>query len=224
MISIIIPVLNEASLIGACIEAVKQSDGDCEIIVVDGGSSDRTIEIAESSQGVKVVTTQKGRGLQMNAGVLHATGEILLFLHADTILEKDWGQAIARAIKDSSAVGGAFTFAINNTGKKYRLIEQWVKLRCLLFSLPYGDQAIFVKKHVFNKLGGYKNIPLMEDVDLVERMKRLGRIVILETRALTSERRWGRKGFIYTAVMNQLIMFFYQIGVSPQKIARIYYR
>jgi rSAM/selenodomain-associated transferase 2 len=224
MISIIIPVLNEEAHLGSCIEAIKQYDDSCEIIIADGGSSDRTIEIAESSQGVKVVTTRKGRGLQMNAGAFSATGDILLFLHADTTLEDGWGQAIAGAVKDSSIVGGAFTFAIKNPAKKYRAVEQWVKLRCFLFRLPYGDQAIFVKRHVFKKLGGYKNIPLMEDVDLIERMKRLGRIVILETRALTSERRWGRKGLIYTAVLNQLIMFLYKIGVSPQKLARIYYR
>ena len=224
MISIIIPVLNEEAHLGSCIEAVRQNDASCEIIIVDGGSFDRTIEIAESFQGVKVMKTPKGRGLQMNAGAFSAAGDILLFLHADTTLEDGWGRAIASAVKDSSLAGGAFTFAIKNPAKKYRAVEQWVKFRCLLFRLPYGDQAIFVKREVFQKLGGYKNIPLMEDVDLVERMKRLGRIVILETRALTSERRWGRKGLIYTAVLNQWIMFLYKIGVSPQKLARLYYR
>lgn len=224
MISIIIPVINEERRIGECIEAIRQSDKFCEIIVADGGSSDRTIEIAMSLQGVKVIKTQKGRGTQMNAGAFHATGEIFLFLHADTILENGWSQAVASALLDSSIVGGAFTFAINNPAKKYRVIEQWVKLRCFLFRIPYGDQGIFLKKAVFNKLGGYKSIPLMEDVDLIERMKRLGRIVIIETRALTAERRWREKGFIYTAVLNQLIMFLYKAGVSPHKLVKIYYR
>ena len=224
MISIIIPVLNEEAHLGSCIEAVRQNDASCEIIIVDGGSFDRTIEIAESFQGVKVMKTPKGRGLQMNAGAFSATGDILLFLHADTILEDGWGRAIASAVKDSSLAGGAFTFAIKNPAKKYRAVEQWVKFRCLLFRLPYGDQGIFVKRDVFHKLGGYKNIPLMEDVDLIERMKGQGRIVILDTKALTSERRWGRKGLIYTAVLNQLIMFLYKIGVHPQKLARLYYR
>ena len=224
MISIIIPVLNEEAHLGSCIEAVRQNDASCEIIIVDGGSFDRTIEIAESFQGVKVMKTPKGRGLQMNAGAFSATGDILLFLHADTILEDGWVQAIAGVVKDSSVAGGAFTFAIQNPSKKYRVVEEWVRLRCFLFRLPYGDQGIFVKRDVFHELGGYKNIPLMEDVDLIERMKGQGRIVILDTKALTSERRWGRKGLIYTAVMNQLIMFLYKIGVHPQKLARIYYR
>jgi len=224
MISIIIPVLNEEAHLGSCIEAVRQNDASCEIIIVDGGSFDRTIEIAESFQGVKVMKTPKGRGLQMNAGAFSATGDILLFLHADTTLEDGWVQAIARAVKDRSIAGGAFTFAINNPSKKYRVVEEWVRLRCFLFRLPYGDQGIFVKRDVFHKLGGYKNIPLMEDVDLIERMKGQGRIVILDTKALTSERRWGRKGLIYTALLNQLIMFLYKIGVHPQKLARLYYR
>ena len=224
MISIIIPVLNEEAHLGSCIEAVRQNDDRCEIIVADGGSSDRTIEIAESFQGVKVMKTPKGRGLQMNAGAFSATGDILLFLHADTILEDGWVQAIAGVVKDSSVAGGAFTFAIQNPSKKYRVVEEWVRLRCFLFRLPYGDQGIFVKRDVFHELGGYKNIPLMEDVDLIERMKGQGRIVILDTKALTSERRWGRKGLIYTAVLNQLIMFLYKIGVHPQQLARLYYR
>ena len=224
MISIIIPVLNEEAHLGSCIEAVRQNDASCEIIIADGGSFDRTIEIAESFQGVKVMKTPKGRGLQMNAGAFSATGDILLFLHADTTLEDGWVQAIARAVKDRSIAGGAFAFAIQNPSKKYRVVEEWVRLRCFLFRLPYGDQGIFVKRDVFHKLGGYKNIPLMEDVDLIERMKGQGRIVILDTKALTSERRWGRKGLIYTAVLNQLIMFLYKIGVHPQKLARLYYR
>ena len=224
MISIIIPVLNEEAQLGACIEAIRQNDDSCEIIIADGGSSDRTIELAESSQGVKVVTTRKGRGLQMNAGAFSAAGDILLFLHADTVLEDGWGQAIAGAVRDSSVVGGAFTFAVKNPAKKYRATEQWVRLRCFLFRLPYGDQAIFVKSDVFKKLGGYKDIPLMEDVDLIERIKRPGRIVILDTRAFTSERRWVEKGLLCTAALNQLTMFLYKIGVSPQRLARLYYR
>lgn len=224
MISIIIPALNEEESIGSCLEAFRQNNDICEIIIADGGSSDRTIEIAESFQGVKMVKTAKGRGLQMNAGAFSARGDILLFLHADTIPEEGWSQAIEGVLEDSAVVGGAFTFAINNPGKKYRMIEQWVKLRCGLFKLPYGDQGIFVKRDIFKRIGGYKNIPLMEDVDLIERMKEQGRIAMLGTRVLTSERRWLRKGLLYTAFVNQLIMLLYRIGVSPQKLAKIYYR
>jgi rSAM/selenodomain-associated transferase 2 len=224
MISIIIPSLNEEEPLRSCLEAFKQNNDIREIIIADGGSSDRTIEIAEGFQDVKVVRAGKGRGLQMNAGAFSAKGDILLFLHADTLLQEGWSQAIEGALKDSAVVGGAFTFAINNPGKKYRMIEEWVKLRCLLFRLPYGDQGIFVKRDIFKEIGGYKNIPLMEDVDLIERMKARGRIAILGTRVLTSERRWLKKGLLYTAAVNQLIMLLYRIGVSPHKLAKIYYR
>ena len=224
MISIIIPALNEDAHIGASIGAIKKNGDSCEIIVADGGSSDRTAEIAKRYQGVKVVQTGRGRGLQMNAGASHATGEILLFLHADTIPEEGWSMALEAVLQNASVVGGAFTFAIPHPGKKYRLVEQWVRFRCSLFMLPYGDQGIFVRRDVFKKLDGYKDIPLMEDVDLIERMKRLGRIVILDKRAYTSERRWLKKGLLRTAALNQIIMFLYRMGMSPHRLARIYYR
>jgi rSAM/selenodomain-associated transferase 2 len=224
MISIIIPALNEEEYIGACIAAIKKNGDSCEIIVADGGSSDRTAEIAERQEGVKVVKTGRGRGLQMNAGASHATGEILLFLHADTILEDGWSKVVEAAMQNASIMGGAFTFAIPHPGKKYRLVEQWVGFRCSLFKLPYGDQGIFVRRDIFKKLEGCKNIPLMEDVDLIERVKRLGKIVILDKKAFTSERRWLKKGLLRTASLNQMIMFLYRMGISPHKLAKIYYR
>ena len=224
MISIIIPALDEEAHIGVCIDAIKKNGYSCEIIVADGGSSDRTAEIAEGYQGVRVIQTARGRGLQMNAGASHATGEILLFLHADTIPEEGWSKAVEAALQKDSVVGGAFAFAISHPGKKYRLVEQWVRFRCSLFMLPYGDQGIFVRRHIFKKLEGCKDIPLMEDVDLIERMKGLGRIVVLDKRAYTSERRWQKKGLIQTAALNQLIMLLYRMGMSPHKLAKIYYR
>ena len=224
MISIIIPALDEETHIGACIATIRKNGDSCEIIVADGGSSDRTAEIAETRQGVKVVKTGRGRGLQMNAGASYATGEILLFLHADTILEDGWSKAVEAALQDALIVGGAFTFAIPHPGKKYRLVEQWVRFRCSLFMLPYGDQGIFVRRDVFKKLEGYKDIPLMEDVDLIERMKGLGKIVILDKKAYTSERRWLKKGLLRTAALKQMIMFLYRMGISPHKLAKIYYR
>ncbi|MDH4231489.1 MAG: TIGR04283 family arsenosugar biosynthesis glycosyltransferase [Nitrospirota bacterium] len=224
MISVIIPALNEEAHIGTCIDAIKRDGDSNEIIVADGGSSDRTAGIAEGYQGIKVVHTARGRGLQMNAGALHARGEILLFLHADTILEEGWSRTVESALHNVSAAGGAFTFAIDNPERKYRAVEQWVRLRCSLFMLPYGDQGIFVKGDVFKRLKGYKDIPLMEDVDLVERMKSLGKIVIVDKKAFTSERRWLKRGLVRTAALNQLIMLLYRMGMSPHKLAKIYYR
>lgn len=224
MISVIIPVLNEEAYMRTCIEAVRQDDNTCEIIVVDAGSNDRTIEIVGGFQGVKVLRTAKGRGLQMNAGASSATGETLLFLHADTILQKGWSQAIELALQDKAVAAGAFTFAIDSSMKKYRAVEQWVRFRCFLFKLPYGDQGIFVRRAVFKKGKGYKNIPLMEDVDLIERLKEQGGITVLDTSAFTSERRWFDKGLLYTAAINQLIMLLYRLGLNPHMLAKIYYR
>lgn len=197
---------------------------DCQIIVADGGSSDTTAASAKRYPGVSLIQSQRGRGIQMNMGASAASGDILLFLHADTILETGWAAAILTVLEDDSISGGAFTLAIQSQLWKYRLVETWVKLRCRLCLVPYGDQAIFVRKHAFDTIGGYKSIPIMEDVDFIERLKKIGNIVILNKKAITSERRWSKKGFIRTAAMNQLIMLLYRIGVNPSRLSRIYYR
>jgi rSAM/selenodomain-associated transferase 2 len=224
MISVVIPALNEEENISRCIAALRTGEPECEIIVADGGSRDRTREVAESYAGVTCIQTEKGRGNQMNAGASHAQGDVLLFLHADTILATGWDRAIEADLRDSRVVGGAFTFAIDSPLRQYRIIEAWVSMRCRVFSLPYGDQAIFVRSGVFKKLTGYKNIPLMEDVDFIGRMKKLGRITILEHRALTSGRRWDANGLIRTAAINHAVMLLYRLGVSEQRLAKLYYR
>lgn len=224
MISVVIPAMNEEGHIATCIDALRSEACDCEIILADGGSTDRTAEVALSFRGVKVVKSEKGRGLQMNAGAAKASGDVILFLHADTLLERGWAAEILTVIKNASISGGAFTFAIRSSSWKYRLVEAWVTLRCRLCSLPYGDQAIFARKSAFNLIGGYKNIPLMEDVDFISRLKELNPIVILDKKAITSERRWIQKGLVRTAAMNQLIMLLYKLGVSPEALFRLYYR
>jgi len=224
MISVIVPALNEEDNIGRCIEGVLKEICDCEIIVADGGSSDKTAEYASRYPGVLFVQSQRGRGIQMNMGASAASGDILLFLHADTMLEAGWAAAMLYVLEDNSISGGAFTLGVQSQLWKYRLVEAWVKLRCRLCLLPYGDQAIFVRKSAFDIIGGYKSIPLMEDVDLIEKLKKLGTIVILNKKAITSERRWSKEGLIKTAAMNQLIMLLYRIGVNPGRLARMYYR
>jgi len=224
MISVIIPALNEGDNIRFCIEGVLNEGCDCEIIVADGGSKDKTAESAKSYPGVSFMQSRKGRGIQMNMGASVASGDILLFLHADTILETGWAAEILSVLEDTSISGGAFTFSIQSPLWKYRLVEAWVKLRCKLCSLPYGDQAIFVRKSAFDLIGGYRNIPLMEDVDFIGRLNKLGTIVILDKKAITSERRWSKEGLIKTAAMNQLIMLLYKFGVNPSRLARIYFR
>lgn len=224
MISIIIPALNEEMHMARCMESIRAEGFSGEVIVADGGSIDGTRQIASGYHGVKVLESAKGRGTQMNAGSAKATGDILLFVHADTILEQGWSKELCLALDDPSIVGGAFSFSIDNPSPKYRLVEAWVRLRCRLFRLPYGDQAIFIRKDVFQKLGGYKEILLMEDVDIIRRMKKLGDITILNRKAVTSGRRWVSKGLLRTAAINQMTILMYRLGVSPERLARFYYR
>jgi len=224
MISVIIPTLNEAENIRACIECVRAEDGDCEMIVCDGGSSDATVRIVREYDDAILIETEKGRGAQMNRGAEAANGEVFFFLHADTKLERGWSGEMLSALADESVAGGAFTFKIDNPALRYRLIESWVKLRCSLFSLPYGDQGIFVRRGVFDKIGGYLDIPLMEDVEIIGRLKREGRVVLLEKSAVTHDRRWARKGWIRASVSNQMVMIMYKLGIDPHTLARLYYR
>lgn len=224
MISVIIPALNEEMHLARCIDSLRAEGFSEEIIVVDGGSIDRTKEIASGYHGVRLLESAKGRGTQMNSGSSVATGDILLFLHADTILDHGWAEELCALLKIPSFVGGAFSFCIDNPSSRYRLVEAWVRLRCRIFRLPYGDQAIFVRKHIFQKLGGYKEIPLMEDVDIISRMKKLGKISMLRKKAVTSGRRWVSKGLLRTAAVNQMTLFMYHLGVSPEQLARFYYR
>lgn len=224
MISVIIPTLNEEMNIARCIESLRSEDFSGDIIVADGGSEDRTRAIARSHADVIVIYTLKGRGTQMNAGSKASAGDILLFLHADTVLDEGWATELNAALDDPHVVGGAFTFSIDNPSMKYRLVEAWVSMRCRIFKLPYGDQAIFIRKNIFQELAGYKELPLMEDVDIISRMKKLGRISILRKKAVTSGRRWVSKGLLKTAAINQMTMLMYHLGVSPERLARFYYR
>lgn len=223
MISVVVPTFNEEGVVGRCIGAVKAEKADCEIIVADGGSSDNTLGDVEGLRDVLVVRSGKGRGLQLNAGAQAARGDVLLFLHADTVLEEGWSRDLLSACSEDGVAGGAFTFKIDVSGFQYRLIEFWVKLRCRMFSLPYGDQGIFVKKEIFEKLNGYRDIPLMEDVDIVERMKKFGSIVILRKNAYSNARKWVTEGWFRTSVRNQILMLMYRMGVAPHYLAKIYY-
>jgi rSAM/selenodomain-associated transferase 2 len=223
MISVIIPSLNEQTHVGGCIESILAERADCEIIVADGGSTDRTVELASEHEEVRVVRTDRGRGLQMNRGALSANGTVFLFLHADTKLEEGWSRDIDAALSKDAVAAGAFTLKINSAERHFRLIELWVKVRCAVFGLPYGDQGIFVRRDVFKKLGGYRDIPLMEDVDLVRRIKRAGRIVLLPGKAFTSARKWSTEGWIRVSLMNQFLMILFRLGVDPGRLVKLYY-
>jgi rSAM/selenodomain-associated transferase 2 len=220
-ISIIIPTLNEAGNIKESI-ATTQHSLNIEVIVVDGSSKDDTVEIAQSLN-VKVISSSPGRAVQMNAGAVAASGDILLFLHADTRLPIGFDDMIRKALQQPGIVAGAFNLRIDAPLLSLRWVELGVKLRSHFCQMPYGDQAIFLTKEAFQQIGGFPELPIMEDFELMRRLKPVGRIVIISTPVLTSARRWLQKGVFKTTLLNQLVIIAYLLGISPERI-RSWYR
>ncbi len=222
--SFIIPVWKEESLISQTIEHIRslQSAASAEIIVVDGDPEGKTMKIARRA-GVKTAIAQKGRGIQMNHGEVLASGNILIFLHADTRLPLDALGLIDAVMQDKACMAGAFDLAIDSKRPIFRLIEKAASLRSRLTRLPYGDQAVFMRKAVFNELGGFRDIPIMEDVEIMRRIKKQGgKIHIIDRTVRTSARRWDREGVVYTTLRNWLLIIFYLLGVKPEKLVRFY--
>jgi len=219
-ISVIIPVLNEANTIGSILDRLVDTDN-VEVIVVDGGSQDETVTVVRS-RNVQVISTPPGRACQMNAGAARATGDILLFLHADTRLPANFDRLIRQALQEPQTIAGAFELRIDAQQFSLRLIERLVNWRSRFFSMPYGDQAIFLKATVFHTIGGFPNLPIMEDFEFIRRLQPQGRITIVPASILTSGRRWERLGIIKTTLINQLIIIGYFGGLSPEKLAQWY--
>ena len=219
IISIIIPVLNEAEIIQSILNELQQHS-QVEVIVVDGGSQDNTVAVAIQT-GVKVISVpQKGRAAQMNAGANIARGDILLFLHADTKLPSNFVELVIKTLEPDSVIAGAFELAIDGEAKSLRWIELLVKMRSRLFSLPYGDQAIFVSKRAFINSGGFADLPIMEDFEFI---KRIGKgIAIAPATVTTSGRRWQKLGVWKTTLINQAIIVGYYLGISPTKLSDFY--
>ncbi|WP_408999953.1 TIGR04283 family arsenosugar biosynthesis glycosyltransferase [Tychonema sp. BBK16] len=219
-ISMIIPVLNEANTIAQVISTARNAEN-VEIIVADGSSSDGTVEIAKSLSD-RVICTTPGRATQMNAGAAASTGDILLFLHADTHLPHGYDTRVRQALGNPSIVAGAFELKIDAPLLSLRLVEIGVNCRSHLLQMPYGDQAIFLKTSTFNQIGGYPNLPVMEDFEFVRRLKKQGRIQILPQAVLTSARRWQQVGVLKTTVINQIVIIAYFLGVSPDRLGEWY--
>jgi rSAM/selenodomain-associated transferase 2 len=222
--SIIVPVVHESDRINSLIENIEglTGDGGHEVIVVDGSPTKDTIRAIDNDEIIKLVSL-KGRARQMNAGASVAKGEILIFLHADTELPRDALKKISSVMVQPRYVAGAFELDIKSDRLRFKLLSRWASLRCRLTRIPYGDQAIFVKRDYFNSLGGYRDIPVMEDVELMRRIKRRGdKICIVPEQAKTSPRRWEQEGFIYVNVRNAFLFTSYIFGVSPEKLASFY--
>lgn len=224
--SIVIPVLNEGDRINALIEHLHNQgfESSYEIIVVDGDPQGGTVK-AIQSEDVVTITTEKGRGRQMNAGAAMSSGDILIFLHADTILPDGALNKISRALDKQDYVGGAFDLKIDSDRLFLKYISVRASLRSRWNRIPYGDQAIFMRKQYFDRIGGFKDIPLMEDVDLMRRIKKDGRkIHILPDKVTTSARRWQRDGALYTTVRNHILVVLFRLGVSPDRLAKYYWK
>ena len=224
--SIILPVLNESPIINQTIEDVYRLGYgvDLEVIVVDGDTEGGTVYRIKDERVRKVVSS-KNRGRQMNKGGSVATGDILLFLHTDTELPENAFRTISAAIDRKQYACGAFDLGIKSGRLIFRLIEKMVCIRTRLTGIPYGDQAIFIKKDFFAGMNGYQEIPVMEDVELMRRIKKSGyKICIIPQRVSTSPRRYEKEGVIYCTLRNWMLMSLYLLGVEPEKLVKFYYR
>jgi uncharacterized protein len=219
-ISIIIPTLNEERFVERTLQSVHGADN-VEIIVVDGGSRDATRAISTRA-GAKVMTVPGGRAVQMNAAAAVSRGRILLFLHADTLLPANYAQSIRAALDEPATVAGAFRFQTDGAGIATRLLELATDIRSRHFGWPYGDQGLFLEKRVFDEEGGFAGLPIMEDFEMVRRLRRRGRIVTLRDPIVTSSRRWERLGIIRTTTINQVVVAGFLLGIPPEMLRRLY--
>lgn len=219
IISVIIPTLNEEKALKAAIDAAEANR--VEIIVSDGGSEDATLVIAENSANT-ILSSTSGRGVQMNAGAAVATGDILLFLHADTELPQGWEDEVVETLQDERVSCGAFRFGLPEKTAAFDFISLMVNMRSKYLKLPYGDQALFMRREMFEEAGGFKELPIMEDVDLVRRLGKKGKVTISGKSVLTSSRRWLKEGWLWTTLRNQALLWLYLMGLPPERLYRFY--
>jgi len=213
--------LNEAAAIASTLGACRRGAPDAEIVVVDGGSIDASVAIAQPLCDT-VIGASRGRAHQMNAGARESHGDVLVFVHADTTVPSSFAADIASALSDPAVVGGRFDVRLDSSALPYRIIGAMISIRSRISRTGTGDQAIFVRRDVFDRLGGFPELELCEDLEFARRLKRAGRVACLRARVTTSARRWSRDGVIRTVVRMWLIHAMYLMGVAPARLKRMY--
>jgi len=224
LISIVIPALNEAPDLERLLPDLGARFPGAEVVLVDGGSTDATAAVAARSPRVRLLASPRGRASQMNAGARAALGDVLLFLHADTLLPDGALAAVEAAVGDPGIVAGRFDVRFDNSRLLFRMISWFMNQRSRWSGISTGDQAIFVCRKPFDALGGYPDIPLMEDVELCRRLKRHGRMAALRLCVTTSARKWEREGAVRTILLMWALRLLYMARVPPAQLHRWYYR
>ena len=221
-ISIIIPTLDEADSIGATLDALRLFDNEnIEIILVDGGSADATVSIAES-YAVKILHSERGRGIQLQTGANAASGEIFWFVHADTIAPPDAVFQIKRVLQNPRIVGGNFTIRFDGERFAAKFLS-WLYPKLNFLGLIYGDSAIFVRREIYGRIGGFRDFPIFEDLDFIERLRKMGEIATLSSIVTTSSRRFEKKSFVLTFARWTILQILYWLGVKPETLLKIYF-
>ncbi len=218
-ISVVIPALNEAKNILGSLDSIRRQQGELEIIVVDGCSTDGTADVARPCARV-ISSEERGRAIQMNAGARHACGEVLLFLHADSLLPQNALSKLRRALLDPGVMGGTFTLRFESQKFLLRAIAFFTRFSFRFFH--YGDQGIFVRRAIFEELGGYKQMPIMEDIDFLQRLRRRGRVILVKEPVTTSARRFLHHGIIKQQLLDIILVVLYLLGIRPEKLSRFY--
>ncbi len=222
VISVIIPTLNEEQELSQTLVQLSGVEK-LEIIVVDGGSDDGTVEMA-ITHGAQILSSPKGRGVQLNRGVKASSGKILLFLHADTRLPDKFADLIHKTLNRENYSAGAFSLQIDSPRMSLAIIAYCANMRSKFLQMPYGDQGIFISRNMYDRIGGFEESEIMEDFIFVRNIKKYGRIYILDEAAVTSDRRWQNIGVIRTTLINQLIVLGYSFGIQPSILAGWYQR
>jgi rSAM/selenodomain-associated transferase 2 len=220
-LTIVIPTLNAAADLARCLGAIGDAQS---VVVADGGSTDATLAIAKRF-GATVIHAPRGRGSQLRAGAEAVTTAWMLFVHADTILDDAWQQSVATHTQRTDAISSAavFQFALDDGSTAARRLERVVSWRTRALGLPYGDQGLLIHHTLYDTIGGYKDMPLMEDVDIIRRIGKR-RLTVLNARAITSAARWQRSGWLRRSVRNVLCLGLYFAGTPPALIAKVYGR